>query len=125
MNNISDHPTAMKNTIKDGILVIVPEGNLLSEETKKPVMELLRQNLDAGVNKVLFDLTGLKYMNSAGLDMLLISVAKIKHAGGESALCNIPEQTKKLFSITKLGNFFNEQPDELSGISYLKSVKQK
>ena len=52
----------MKNEVKEGVLVITLEGNLLGEHTNAPVMELIKQNLEAGNKKVVFNLEGLKYM---------------------------------------------------------------
>lgn len=111
----------MKNLIKEGILVIIPEGNLLSDAAKEPVLELLKDNLAAGNKKVLFNLSELKFMNSSGLDLLLMSAAKIKHAGGELALCNVPIHTHKLLQITRLENIMHEQKDESSALAFLKS----
>src|ERR1700683_433969 len=109
----------MKNEIKDGILVISLEGKLLGEHTNAPVMELIKQNIEAGNKKVLFNLSEMKFINSTGLGMLLTAVSKTRNAGGELALCSLPEQMKKLLQITKLESVFNQQPDEASALSFL------
>ena len=46
----------MKSETKDGVLVIYLEGNLLGENTNGPVMELIKQSIDAGNKKILFNL---------------------------------------------------------------------
>ena len=112
----------MKNEIKNGVLVISLEGNLLGEHTNAPVMDMIKQNLEAGNKKVLFNLGEMKFINSTGLGMLLTAVTKTRNAGGELALCNLPEQMRKLLQITKLESVFHTKPDEASAITFLNSL---
>ena len=112
----------MKNEIKDGVLVISLDGNLLGEHTNAPVMELIQKNLDAGNRKVLFNLAEMKFINSTGLGMLLSAVTKTRKAGGELALCSLPEQMTKLLQMTKLESVFAVHADEAKGISFLNGV---
>jgi len=112
----------MKHEIKDGVLVISLEGNLLGEHTNAPVMELIKQSTEAGTKKVLFNLSEMKFINSTGLGMLLTAVSKTRNAGGELALCSLPDQMRKLLQITKLESIFNIRPDEASAISFLKTA---
>ena len=112
----------MKNEIKDGILVIGLEGNLLGEHSNAPVMELIKQAVEGGTKKVLFNLTDMKFINSTGLGMLLTAVSKTRNAGGELALCSLPDQMKKLLQMTKLESVFLVYADEPSAIQFLKTV---
>ncbi|MFN8286490.1 MAG: STAS domain-containing protein [Chitinophagales bacterium] len=109
----------MKNELKNGVLVISLEGNLLGENTNAPVMELLKQNLEGGNKKVLFNLAEMKFINSTGLGMLMTALSKTRNAGGELALCCLPEQMKKLLQITKLESLFPVQADEAAAIAFL------
>jgi anti-sigma B factor antagonist len=112
----------MKNEVKDGVLVIYLEGNLLGEHTNLPVIDMVKQHLENGIKKVLFNLSEVKFVNSTGLGMLLTAATKTRSAGGELTLCSLPDQMKKLLQMTKLESVFNSQPDEASGIAFLKGV---
>ncbi|MFN8323834.1 MAG: STAS domain-containing protein [Chitinophagales bacterium] len=112
----------MKNEIKEGVLVISLEGNLLGEHSNAPVMELIRQAVEAGNKKVLFNLAEMKFINSTGLGMLLTAVSKTRNAGGELALCSLPEQMKKLLQMTKLEGVFVVHADETSALAFLKGA---
>ncbi len=112
----------MKNETKDGILVISLEGNLLGEHTNSPVIETLQKSIDEGNKKVLFNLGEVKFVNSTGLGMLLTAVSKVRNAGGEMALCSLPEQMKKLLQMTKLDGVFITHADEASAISFFKGA---
>ncbi len=109
----------MKSETKNGVLVISLEGNLLGEHVNAPVMDLIKGSIEAGNKKVLFNLSEMKFINSTGLGMLLTAVSKTRNAGGELALCNVPEQMKKLLQITKLESVFNQQPDEAAALGFL------
>ena len=113
----------MKNETKDGILVIYLEGNLLGEHSNAPVMDLIKQAIDAGNKKVIFNLAAMTFINSTGLGMLLTAVSKTRNAGGELALCSLPEQMKKLLLMTKLESAFIIKADEATAIDFLKEPK--
>ena len=112
----------MKNETKDGILVIYLEGNLLGEHSNAPVMDLIKQAIDAGNKKVIFNLAAMTFINSTGLGMLLTAVSKTRNAGGELALCSLPEQMKKLLLMTKLESAFIIKADEQTAIDFLKGA---
>ena len=112
----------MKNETKDGVLVIYLEGNLLGEHSNAPVMDLIKQAIDAGNKKVIFNLAAMTFINSTGLGMLLTAVSKTRNAGGELALCSLPEQMKKLLLMTKLESAFIIKADEQTAIDFLKGA---
>ncbi len=112
----------MNSEVKDGILIIYLEGNLLGENTNAPVMELIKQNLEAGNKKVLFNLDAMKFINSTGLGMLMTALSKTRNAGGELALCALPDQMKKLLQMTKLESVFPVYGDDVSAIAFLRNA---
>jgi anti-sigma B factor antagonist len=112
----------MNSELKEGVLIIFLEGNLLGENTNAPVMELIKQNLEAGNKKVLFNLAAMKFINSTGLGMLMTALSKTRNAGGELALCSLPDQMKKLLQMTKLESVFPVHGDESSALDFLKTA---
>lgn len=112
----------MKNEVKDGVMVIHVEGNLLGETSSAAVMELVAQNISTGNKKLLFNLADMKFINSTGLGMLLNSVTKTRAAQGEVAICNTPDQMKKLLQMTKLESVFISKTDEAEAIKFLNGV---
>ena len=119
--NIIYQPTKMKNEIKDGVVIIYLEGNLLGVQATPVVMGMVMQNIQEGNKRVVFNLGGVNYVDSAGLGMLLSAASKIKNAGGMLALSNLPEQVKKLLRTTKVESVFRIQADETAAIEQLKA----
>jgi anti-sigma B factor antagonist len=96
----------IKKEVKDGVAIIYLSGNLLGENANGPVLEYLKTQLDGGIKKVLFNLTDLKYINSTGLGMLMTAIARVKNAGGQMYLCNVPELMTKILKMMKLESTF-------------------
>ena len=112
----------MKNELKDGVLVITLEGNLLGEHSNAPGLALIKENVDAGNKKVCFNLARMQFINSTGLGMLLTAVSKTRNAGGEVVLCSLPEQMRKLLQMTKLEGAFVVKTTEDEAIAHLKGA---
>lgn len=54
----------------------------------------------------IFDFTGLDFMDSAGLGMLLIARDTAQQMGAELELCGVRGDVERLFRITKLDGLF-------------------
>lgn len=110
----------INHELKEGVLVISLEGNLLGEHSNAPVMALIKESLDANNKKIIFNLARMQFINSTGLGMLLTAVSKTRNAGGEVALCCLPEQMRKLLQMTKLESAFIVKATENDAIAHLK-----
>lgn len=109
----------IKKEVKDGVAVIYLSGNLLGENANGPVLDYVKQQLDSGVKKVLFNLTDLKYINSTGLGMLMTALAKVKNAGGDMYLCNVPDLMTKILKMMKLDSAFSISASEEEAVKSL------
>ena len=96
----------IRKELKNGVAVIYLSGNLLGENANGPVLDYLKEQLEAGNKKVLFNLTDLKFINSTGLGMLMTAVARVKNAGGEMYLCNVPDIMTKILKMMKIESTF-------------------
>ena len=93
---------------KEQELVLIDlSGNLISKHQIEDLLNELEFYCNEGGNKVVMDLAEMKYMNSTGLGILINIFTKVRNAGGEVVLINIPEKINKLLLITKLNSIFN------------------
>lgn len=109
----------IKKEVKDGVAVIYLSGNLLGENANGPVLDFVKEQLEGGVKKVLFNLTDLKYINSTGLGMLMSALAKVKNAGGDMYLCNVPDLMTKILKMMKLESAFSISASEEEAVKSL------
>ena len=66
----------------------------------------LEKEISEGHNKIVLDLSGLKYMNSTGLNIMINVLTKTRNSGGEAVIANVSESVKQLFVVTKLDTIF-------------------
>ena len=109
----------MKDKIKNGVLIIYLEGNMIGTYASGPLIDLITKNIESGNKKVLFNLSEMKFIDSTGLGMLLITLFKTRKAGGEMALCNVPGKMHELLQITRLDDVFIQHPDEETALAFL------
>jgi anti-sigma B factor antagonist len=86
--------------------IIRMEGNLIEKSQAIELLDDLENVLEKGKNHFIVDMSGFRYMNSTGLNVLVNILTKARNAGGETVICCIPEKIKDLLVVTKLNNVF-------------------
>ncbi len=97
---------------KEKYTLIKLTGNLMEKNQARELMEDFNASLAKGVLNYVIDLSGFKYMNSTGLNVLLNILSLARKSGGEALICNVPEKIKTLLVITKLVNVFSVLENE-------------
>lgn len=70
------------------------------------VSDRVHDIIESSFNKIIFDLSDLAYISSAGLRVLLFSAKKMKHKGGEVVLCSVGGGVKRVLDISGFTNLF-------------------
>lgn len=82
----------------DKHLQVSPNGRL--DATTAPVLqEKLLGLIEAGDHRMVLDFSGLDYVSSAGLRVVLIVAKRLKGVGGALALCGMKPHIKEVFDI--------------------------
>ncbi|WP_027720290.1 STAS domain-containing protein [Maridesulfovibrio zosterae] len=63
--------------------------------------------INSGENKIVFDLSELEYISSAGLRAILCSAKRLKAIDGQIAFANINGMISEVFEISGFGSMFN------------------
>jgi anti-sigma B factor antagonist len=87
--------------------VILVKGNLMGGPETLAVHEKVRELLGQKKIHLVIDLSGVAWINSSGLGMLMGCLTSIKNAGGELRITGVTEKVKNLFVITKLITLFD------------------
>ncbi len=95
-------------TIKeeDKLQLIFLSGELIDKNQATDLIKQVDEILELGSNKLIIDLSDLKYMNSSGLNVLIQLLTKARTRGGESIICNVSKKVNDLLVITKLNTLF-------------------
>lgn len=93
--------------IKNNILVIQLSGDLIGENNGAAVIEVVSDTLQQKIKTCIVDISGLRYINSSGIGMLITILTKFRNKGGEVYLMKPSESVQKLLVITKLNAIFH------------------
>ncbi len=74
------------------------------------VKELVKRNR----LKIILDMGGVVFIDSAGVGILLASYRAVDAKGGAMKICAIQNQVKSIFSLTRLSEFFEVFSDRAS-----------
>lgn len=108
--------------VKDSILFINLQGDLLGEQSGLELIELINNKINESIIFSAIDLTGVRYMNSSGIGLLITLLTKFRNKEGEVVLINPSEQIKKLLVITKLNAIFTIVNNSEEAIGKLTAV---
>lgn len=108
----------VKHFIEEKILIFE-----ITEELDHHVVEKMRKRTDYEIQRlipknVIFDFSKVKFMDSAGIGLLLGRYKQIKSLGGEMKIVNSNERIKKILDmsgVTKIVEVINLDDEERTG----------
>lgn len=71
---------------------------------------------------VILNMSGVGYINSAGIDMIVKCVRKFRENGGRMVFCSVVPEVLKLFDIIRLTRLIEIYPDEETAIKSMTSA---
>lgn len=78
--------------------IVMPNGRLDSNNYTE-ASTLVKDEIEGGENRVIFDFSKTDYISSSGLRVIL-QAAKLVHSKGRVVLCNANEQTREVLEIS-------------------------
>jgi anti-sigma B factor antagonist len=92
--------------IRSNVLVIKLSGDLIGENNSADVIAVVTDMLQQKIKTCIVDISGLRYINSSGIGLLITILTKFRNKGGEVYLMKPSESVQKLLVITKLNAIF-------------------
>jgi anti-sigma B factor antagonist len=122
---IQEHvPVKMQTATRQiaDITVVDVRGRITAGEGTIALREAIRELLDKGGRKVLLNLQGVGYVDSAGLGELVKTCTTVHNQGGQLKLVQLSKRVQDLLQMTKLHSVFDIQPDEASAVQSFKTA---
>lgn len=91
---------------KEGNLILRLEGDLIGDDNGAKVLEAVSAAIQNNIRTGVIDISGLRYINSSGIGVLITILTKFRNKGGEVYLLKPSESVQKLLVITKLNSIF-------------------
>jgi anti-sigma B factor antagonist len=104
------------STEREGVTIVKMKGRLTVGEASAP-REKVNELVAAGKVNIIFDLSGVDYIDSTGLGGLVICFTSIKKAGGALKLLNLNKRNIELLVLTKLHTIFEVFSDEQDAVN--------
>ena len=80
-------------------VILCPSGRV--DGTNAGTLEgVFRDQLESGQSVLVFDFTGLNYISSAGLRVLLVAARDTQSKGGKAVFCGLSKQIAEVFSVS-------------------------
>lgn len=98
-------------------MIAFHEPNVLSLEGEIDLHESprVREELSAAIERkprqMLVDLSGLTYIDSSGIAVLIEALQRMQSYGGKLLLCGVRDNVKQMFEIARLDTIFAMFPD--------------
>ena len=105
--------------IEGGITVMTLRGRLTLGSRLSQFEAEVKSLADSGTLKIILDLTGIEYADSAALGVLLHSTGYLKTRGGRLVLVGLAQRLQDLFVLTNTMPLLNVSPDRASAIAQL------
>ncbi len=108
---------------KDNVSIIGLSGKFVAGSDGPFLRQKVKELIDAGARKLLFDFTDVPYIDSTGLGFLAGSREVAQGAGAMIVLAGVNEHVKKILDGVKLSQFFEMVKDEASALARMSETQ--
>lgn len=84
------------------VCLVAPQGNIKLGETDLALRETINSQIEKGHNRLVLDLAGVRYMDSAGIGEVVAALKRVRQNGGDMKVAGLNEHLLDLFTLTKL-----------------------
>ena len=103
-------PTIEQKHIEPDVIVLEISGRITLGRECQAVEWAIDDLIRNSKKKVVFDLTGLEYVGSTGIGIIVTCSGKMSAAGGELKLASLMPRVAELMRITKLNQILSFYP---------------
>ena len=89
-----------------GVTILEVKGNIMGGPDETVFYEKLHDLIQQNKKKVVIDLSGVEWINSRGLGILISSLTTMRKNDGELKLSHVAKKVKSLLVITRLITIF-------------------
>ena len=97
----------IKKNPQDDVMVLELSGKIMGGPDFEKFKDEVTTVVDGGFKKVILDMSGVPWINSTGLGILITGYHSIKAAEGVLKICAVKERVLSIFYISQLENIFD------------------
>jgi anti-anti-sigma factor len=107
-------------TQQEDVTVVALEGNLMGGPDATSLNSQIHELIEQGQVRIVIDLSGVDFMNSSGLGLLLGTTSAVRNSGGALAIANASEKVETIIKIAKLGSVLDTHASLEEAIAHLR-----
>ncbi len=96
----------IKQNPQGEVMVLELSGKIMGGPDFDKFKGEINDNIEKGFNHVVLDMSGVPWINSTGLGILITGYHSLKAAEGSMTICNVKERVLSIFYISQLENIF-------------------
>ena len=97
----------IKQNPQDNVMILELSGKIMGGPDFDKFKEEIAKLVEGGYKNVILDMSGVPWINSTGLGILITGYHSIKAAEGTMKICNVKERVLSIFYISQLENIFD------------------
>jgi anti-sigma B factor antagonist len=105
-------------------MVVVKVQGEVDVYTAPMMKEEVQRSIDAGLTRVVVDLSGVAYMDSSGLGVLIGALKRAREGGGDLIVSAPNARITRIMDVTGLGRIFNVHTATDGALKSLKGTGQ-
>jgi anti-sigma B factor antagonist len=100
----------------DGVSLVALDGRIVLGEESTQLREKVKSLIVEGKKKIVLNMANVKYIDSAGLGILVAAHVSAKTQGASLHLCNLGDKFHDVLQLTRLLTVFNVFDNESEAI---------
>jgi anti-sigma B factor antagonist len=100
----------------DHITIVDLNGRIVLGDETDTLRRHIRELIAAGKKKIILNLAGVDYIDSAGVGELVAGFTAVRNSGGELKLLNLTKKVHDVLNVTKLYTVFDIKDDEFKAV---------
>lgn len=100
----------IKQNPQGEVMVLEMSGKIMGGPDFDKFKGEIADLIEKGFNNVVLDMSGVPWINSTGLGILITGYHSLKAAEGSMKVCNVKERVLSIFYISQLENIFQVFP---------------
>ena len=105
---------------KEGITLLVLQGNLIFGEERDSFYEQIYNLLEANRPKIVLNMEGINFCDSSGLGCLITAFKAARDRGGDLKLLRLSREVQVLLDLTRLNTVFDIHTSEDEALASFK-----
>lgn len=91
---------------REDVVILELSGRLTEGADTQALSDQINEMIDGGLNKLVFDLSKVHWIDSSGLGLLIRGYTRMQKNGGELKLAKVTRSVNSLLQMTKLTTVF-------------------